>query len=117
MISLLNCHGAALIIFLAHGCVQSLISTIGEERRTNPALLIKDRDEFIRYCCEGLPPAPAYFPHVAHLNKTGGDSVEALTARARDLSLDQLQVCALLLQIHRLLLVNIELCGGLLERP
>jgi glyoxylase-like metal-dependent hydrolase (beta-lactamase superfamily II) len=35
------------------------ISTIGFERRFNPAFQINDREDFVRYMLESIPPAPA----------------------------------------------------------
>jgi glyoxylase-like metal-dependent hydrolase (beta-lactamase superfamily II) len=37
------------------------MSTIGFERRFNPALAIADRDAFVRFALEGLPPQPPVF--------------------------------------------------------
>jgi glyoxylase-like metal-dependent hydrolase (beta-lactamase superfamily II)/rhodanese-related sulfurtransferase len=63
-------------IFPAHGagsaCGRNLSteksSTIGEQRRTNYALRIAKRDEFVQALVEGQPPRPDYFSDVARLN-------------------------------------------------
>jgi glyoxylase-like metal-dependent hydrolase (beta-lactamase superfamily II)/rhodanese-related sulfurtransferase len=44
-------------------------STIGEQRRTNVALLAESREAFIDLVTEGQPPAPNYFSHDAALNR------------------------------------------------
>lgn len=46
-------------------------STIGAERRTNPALLAADEETFLRERLTGLPPYPAYYPHMAPINRAG----------------------------------------------
>ena len=64
-------------VFPAHGagssCGKNLSSetwsTIGEQRRTNPALLASSREEFIEMVTTGQPPCPAYFAHDADLNR------------------------------------------------
>ncbi len=65
------------IVYPAHGagsaCGKNLStdtsSTIGEQRRSNHALLAPDRETFIALVTEGQPPAPAYFAYDAGLNK------------------------------------------------
>lgn len=44
-------------------------STIGEQRRTNYALLIEDRDRFVATVTDGQPTVPVYFAHDAILNR------------------------------------------------
>lgn len=46
-------------------------STIGEERRTNPALLAPDEDAFARRQLSGLLAYPAYYAHMAPINRAG----------------------------------------------
>lgn len=46
-------------------------STLGEQKKTNYALAIASREEFIRTMTENLAPAPAYFPVDAELNRRG----------------------------------------------
>ncbi len=65
------------IVFPAHGagsaCGKNLStdtsSTIGEQRRTNYALLAPDRESFVSLVTEGQPPAPSYFVYDAVLNR------------------------------------------------
>jgi glyoxylase-like metal-dependent hydrolase (beta-lactamase superfamily II)/rhodanese-related sulfurtransferase len=65
-------------VFPAHGAGSAcgknlsseLTSTIGEQKRTNYALLAGDRDTFMELVTEGQPPAPAYFLHDAVLNRS-----------------------------------------------
>jgi len=64
-------------VFPAHGagsaCGKNLStetsSTVGEQRRTNYALLAKDRQTFFDLVTEGQPPAPGYFVYDAVLNR------------------------------------------------
>ena len=51
-------------------------STIGEQKKTNPFILLKGRNEFISAVIDGLPNAPQYFGHNAHLNKIGPPLVD-----------------------------------------
>ncbi|MDX1584315.1 MAG: MBL fold metallo-hydrolase, partial [Thermoanaerobaculia bacterium] len=53
-------------------------STIGEQRRTNYALLIDSREEFVETVASNLPPAPAYFPVDAEINRLGAGRLEDL---------------------------------------
>jgi hydroxyacylglutathione hydrolase len=43
-------------------------STIGLERRTNPALQAKTTEEFLRYMTEGWPPRPAHYEQYVKVN-------------------------------------------------
>jgi glyoxylase-like metal-dependent hydrolase (beta-lactamase superfamily II)/rhodanese-related sulfurtransferase len=45
-------------------------STLGSERAGNPALLL-EREEFVTTLVAGLGPVPAYYPHMAPLNRAG----------------------------------------------
>ena len=54
-------------------------STIGTERRTNYALKIESKKEFIRQLTTNLPPRPEYFPQGAALNRVGAPSLSELT--------------------------------------
>jgi glyoxylase-like metal-dependent hydrolase (beta-lactamase superfamily II)/rhodanese-related sulfurtransferase len=51
-------------------------STIGTERRTNPALQHRSRSEFIAAVLDGLPEAPQYFKHNAAMNRKGPAPVD-----------------------------------------
>lgn len=53
-------------------------STIGEQRRFNYALKPMTKDEFVRLMTTDMPPAPAYFPTDAEINRTGAASLDAL---------------------------------------
>ncbi|MEV7521975.1 MBL fold metallo-hydrolase [Streptomyces sp. NPDC091371] len=46
-------------------------STVGAERRTNPALTGGDEAEFVQGRLMGLPPYPAYYHHMAPINRKG----------------------------------------------
>ncbi len=46
-----------------------LVSTIGEQKLTNYALLAPDKATFLDLVTEGQPPAPSYFLHDAILNR------------------------------------------------
>ena len=64
-------------VYPAHGagsaCGKNLStdtwSTIGEQRRSNYALLAEDKQTFFDLVTEGQPPAPSYFIHDAVLNR------------------------------------------------
>ncbi len=43
-------------------------TTIAVERETNPALQIKDEDEFIKYMTEGWPPKPEHYQDIILAN-------------------------------------------------
>ena len=46
-------------------------STLGQQKRTNPALLAPDKDSFIAQVTTGIPAAPAYFKEAAKKNSQG----------------------------------------------
>lgn len=52
----------------AHFVSGGTSSTIGLERRTNPALQAKTREEFLRYMTEGWPPRPAHYEQYIKVN-------------------------------------------------
>lgn len=52
----------------AHFVSGDTSSTIGLERRTNPALQAKTRDEFLQYTTEGWPPKPAHYEQYIKVN-------------------------------------------------
>ncbi|OPL19145.1 MAG: MBL fold metallo-hydrolase [Candidatus Aegiribacteria sp. MLS_C] len=66
-------------VYPAHGagslCGRSMgakwRSTIGFERRYNPALQIGDREEFIRSLTTDMPPAPDHFSRCSDINRRG----------------------------------------------
>lgn len=51
-------------------------STIGTERKTNPYLQYKGKNDFITAVLEGLPEAPQYFKHNAKMNREGPPVVD-----------------------------------------
>jgi hydroxyacylglutathione hydrolase len=87
-----NLHGKLLklqdevLVYPAHGagslCGRNLraerVSTIGTERLTNYALLIKSREEFIRQLTSNLPARPAYFQLDAEINRAGASALSDL---------------------------------------
>jgi glyoxylase-like metal-dependent hydrolase (beta-lactamase superfamily II)/rhodanese-related sulfurtransferase len=78
------------LVYPAHGpgssCGKNLgpntNSTIGEEKRTNYALLAKTKAEFIALVTAGLAAPPQYFPINAKINKEGYESLETLLKKA-----------------------------------
>jgi hydroxyacylglutathione hydrolase len=63
-------HGAG--SFCAAHTTLPPTSTLGRERLTNPALaLLSDEEEFVRARLDGLPRFPAYYRHMAGINRAG----------------------------------------------
>jgi glyoxylase-like metal-dependent hydrolase (beta-lactamase superfamily II) len=52
----------------AHFVSAGTLSTIGVERRRNPALQAKTREEFIKYMTEGWPPKPDHYEVYVKVN-------------------------------------------------
>ena len=52
-------------------------TTVGKERTRNPAFLAGDEDEFVRKQLSGLLAYPAYYSHMADLNRRGLPAWEA----------------------------------------
>ena len=50
---------------------QQPASTIGLQRRDNPAMLAPDEDSFVRQQLRGLPLYPSYYRHMAPTNRAG----------------------------------------------
>jgi glyoxylase-like metal-dependent hydrolase (beta-lactamase superfamily II)/rhodanese-related sulfurtransferase len=75
-------------IFPAHGagslCGRQMssesFSTIGQQRRTNYALLAKTSDEFVHLLTDNLPARPEYFARDADLNRRGAAPLSDLPA-------------------------------------
>jgi hydroxyacylglutathione hydrolase len=73
-------------IFPAHGagslCGRQMSSerssTIGNQRRTNYALLARTQDEFIHLLTDSLPPRPEYFGRDVELNRQGAGSIDEI---------------------------------------
>ncbi|MEX2504888.1 MAG: MBL fold metallo-hydrolase, partial [Egicoccus sp.] len=51
-------------------------STLGVERRDNQAFTIEDEDEFVRTLVAGLDAYPAYYAHMAPINRSGPADVD-----------------------------------------
>ena len=74
------------LVYPAHGagslCGRKMraerFSTIRTERRTNYALQIGSREEFIRQLTTNLPPRPKYFPEDAQINRAGAPALADL---------------------------------------
>ena len=75
-------------IFPAHGagslCGRQMSaersSTIGQQRRTNYALLARSEEEFIHLLTDSLPSRPEYFGRDVELNRHGASSIDQLAA-------------------------------------
>ncbi len=76
----------SVLVYPAHGagslCGRNMradrYSTIGTERLTNSALLIDNRDDFIRELTAHLPPRPQYFAEDAAINREGAEALQDL---------------------------------------
>jgi hydroxyacylglutathione hydrolase len=53
-------------------------STIGDEKKTNYALLATDKQEFVKSVTEGLDTPPVYFMENARINKEGYSALESI---------------------------------------
>lgn len=62
-------HGAGSACGKGLGAIPS--STVGYEKRFNPALQYENEDEFVAYVLKDQPPAPRYFGRMKMLNKQG----------------------------------------------
>ncbi len=77
-------------VYPAHGagslCGRAMsakwLSTIGYERRYNPALQMKDKAEFIRTLTHDMPPAPDHFSRCSDINRDGPTLISDLPALA-----------------------------------
>jgi glyoxylase-like metal-dependent hydrolase (beta-lactamase superfamily II)/rhodanese-related sulfurtransferase len=69
-------HGAGSLCGRAMGAKWD--STIGYERRFNPALQIKDEAAFIRSLTEDMPPAPDHFSRCSDINRQGPARIDQL---------------------------------------
>jgi glyoxylase-like metal-dependent hydrolase (beta-lactamase superfamily II)/rhodanese-related sulfurtransferase len=73
-------------VYPAHGagslCGRAIsdapFSLVGQERRLNWAMQIKDRDEFVRQMTANLPDRPAYFSYAVGINLEGAEPFSAL---------------------------------------
>lgn len=65
-------------------------STLGEQKKSNYALLITNRAEFVKELTTGILPPPQYFAKNAKMNKEGYDSIDQVIERGNvALDLDQ----------------------------
>ena len=62
-------HGAGSACGKGLGAIPS--STVGYEKRFNPALQYENEDEFVGYVLKDQPPAPRYFGQMKKVNKLG----------------------------------------------
>ena len=69
-------HGAGSLCGRAMGAKWT--STIGYERRFNPALQIGDKKDFIRSLAENMPPAPDHFSRCSDINRQGPALISTL---------------------------------------
>lgn len=67
-------------------------STIGQQRRLNPALAPMTKDAFVRMMTTDLQPAPQYFSRDAEINRAGAPPLEGLP-RPRALSPAEVRAC------------------------
>lgn len=82
---LLSLHNQV-IVYPGHGagsaCGKNMsketISTIGQQRLSNYALLAPNKEAFVKEVLSGLNIPPQYFPKNAQLNKTGYQSIDAI---------------------------------------
>ena len=69
-------HGAGSLCGRAMGA--KWVTTIGYERKFNPALQIKDKDSFIKSLTEDMPPAPDHFSRSSDINRIGPARIDEL---------------------------------------
>lgn len=69
-LQVLPTHGAGSFC-AASSPAMTRVTTIGEERVRNPALTEADEEQFKRQQLSGLMAYPAYYPHMAPINRTG----------------------------------------------
>ena len=79
-------HGAGSLCGRAMGA--KWVTTIGYERKYNPALQIKDKDAFIKSLTEDMPPAPDHFGRSSDINRLGPARIDKLPIM-RELSVSQ----------------------------
>ncbi len=72
-------HGAGSLCGKSIGSVLS--TTMGYERRHNPALQIHDADEYVQFAVEGLPEQPGNFKRIKQINRQGARPLGEVQAR------------------------------------
>jgi glyoxylase-like metal-dependent hydrolase (beta-lactamase superfamily II)/rhodanese-related sulfurtransferase len=78
-VQLLPTHGAGSFCTASVGSM-SRTSTIGDELRSNPALGARDEETFVRQQLAGLRAYPAYYAHMAAINRAGPAVLRRLPA-------------------------------------
>lgn len=90
------------IVYPAHGagsaCGKNIgketYSTIGEQKQSNYALQLMNKETFIQTVTDGIQPAPAYFFKDARLNKQGYTPIEQIIKTGlTPLSVDAFEKC------------------------
>lgn len=71
-------HGAGSACGKALGAIPS--TTLGYEKRVNPAFQIDDEERFVGWLLDGQPEAPWYFARMKYVNKVGPALLSELTA-------------------------------------
>jgi hydroxyacylglutathione hydrolase len=66
-------HGAGSLCGRAIGSARS--TTLGSERRNNPALAIAEKEDFIEYMTSNLPEQPGNHQYIKRLNRQGPQSI------------------------------------------
>jgi len=82
-----------ILVYPAHGpgssCGKNLgpntHSTIGEEKKTNYALMPQSKEEFVKAVTSGLQNAPVYFAINAKLNQEGYDDIKKIAQKGTQL--------------------------------
>ena len=69
-------HGAGTLCGRALSAKRS--STVGYEKKFNPALRIRDKEEFIRSLTTDMPPAPDHFSRCSEVNRKGPAKLASL---------------------------------------
>jgi glyoxylase-like metal-dependent hydrolase (beta-lactamase superfamily II)/rhodanese-related sulfurtransferase len=73
-------HGAGSLCGRAIGSMRS--TTIGFERRSNPALAMQDKDNFVEYMTQELPEQPGNHKRIKLLNRRGPSPLGEVVPRA-----------------------------------
>ncbi len=60
---------------------QETVSSLGEQKKTNYAMLAENKEEFVNVVVEGLLPPPKYFFYDAKINKTGYDPIDDIVEK------------------------------------
>ncbi len=82
-VALYPTHGAG--SFCSTGAARSAVSTIGDERKTNPLLGLGSVEAFVDALRQGFAGYPRYFDHLRELNRNGVELLASLPA-SRELS-------------------------------